>query len=178
MDGHLAFGTIDSFLIWRLTGGRVHATDATNASRTLLCNIHDAGWDGELLDIFGVPENMLPEIHDCSADYGETDPALFGGPISICGVAGDQQAATVGQACFEPGMLKSTYGTGCFALLNTGLDSGLIEQPSIDNHCLQDWPGYYLCPGRVDICRRRRGAVAQGRSWCHFRCGPDRGAGR
>ncbi len=120
MDGHLAFGTIDSFLIWRLTGGRVHATDATNASRTLLCNIHDAGWDEELLDIFGVPDNMLPEIHDCASDFGETDPGILGGPISIRGVAGDQQAATVGQACFEPGMLKSTYGTGCFALLNTG----------------------------------------------------------
>ncbi len=119
-DGHLAFGTIDSFLIWRLTDGRVHATDATNASRTLLCNIHTASWDSELLEAFDVPENMLPEIHDCTSDFGDTDPALFDGPISIRGVAGDQQAAAVGQACFEPGMLKSTYGTGCFALLNTG----------------------------------------------------------
>ncbi len=119
--GELCFGTIDSFLIWRLTGGMLHATDATNASRTLLYNIHDGTWDEELLAMFGVPRAILPEVKDCAADYGVTDPALFGAAIPICGVAGDQQAATIGQACFEPGMMKSTYGTGCFALLNTGL---------------------------------------------------------
>ncbi|WP_374333225.1 glycerol kinase GlpK [Aestuariivirga sp.] len=118
--GELAFGTIDSFLIWRLTGGKVHATDATNASRTLLYNIHTGEWDDALLRILGIPASLLPEVKDCAADFGVTDERLFGAAIPICGVAGDQQAATVGQACFEPGMMKSTYGTGCFALLNTG----------------------------------------------------------
>ena len=118
--GELAFGTIDSFLIWRLTGGRVHATDATNASRTLLYDIHSGQWDATLLRILNVPASLLPEVKDCAADFGVTDPKLLGAAIPICGVAGDQQAAVVGQACFEPGMMKSTYGTGCFALLNTG----------------------------------------------------------
>ncbi len=118
--GQLAFGTIDSFVISRLTGGRVHATDATNASRTLLLDIRTGQWDAELLDLFRVPASLLPEVRDCAADYGATDPALFGAAIPILGVAGDQQAATIGQACFEPGMMKSTYGTGCFALLNIG----------------------------------------------------------
>jgi len=120
--GKLAFGTVDSFLIWRLTGGRVHATDATNASRTLLFDIRRQVWDEELLAALNVPASMLPVVHDCAADYGSTDPALFGAAMPIRGVAGDQHAATVGQACFEPGMLKSTYGTGCFAVLNTGAD--------------------------------------------------------
>jgi glycerol kinase len=118
--GELAFGTIDSFLIWRLTGGKVHATDATNASRTLLYNIHTGTWDDELLRLLNVPRALLPEVKDCAADFGTTDPKLFGFAIPIGGVAGDQQAATIGQACFQPGMMKSTYGTGCFALLNTG----------------------------------------------------------
>ncbi|MEJ0012033.1 MAG: glycerol kinase GlpK [Bauldia sp.] len=118
--GELAFGTIDTFLIWRLTGGKVHATDATNASRTALFNIHDATWDDRLLALFNVPRALLPEVKDCAADYGVTDKAILGAAIPIAGVAGDQQAATVGQGCFAPGMLKSTYGTGCFALLNTG----------------------------------------------------------
>ena len=119
-QGELAFGTVDTFLLWRLTGGKVHATDATNASRTLLCNIHTGEWDDELLKVFDVPRALLPEIRDCSFYYGDTLPELFGGPIAIRGIAGDQHAATIGQACFEPGMMKSTYGTGCFALLNTG----------------------------------------------------------
>ncbi len=118
--GELAFGTVDTFLLWRLTGGKVHATDATNASRTLLFDIHRGEWDPDLLHLFRVPASILPEVKDCAADFGMTDPGLFGGPIAIGGVAGDQQAATVGQACFKPGMMKSTYGTGCFALLNTG----------------------------------------------------------
>ncbi len=118
--GDLAFGTVDSFLLWRLTGGKVHATDATNASRTLLYNIHEGKWDEALCALIGVPTSLLPAVHDCSADFGQTEAALFGAPIPICGIAGDQQAATVGQACFQPGMMKSTYGTGCFALLNTG----------------------------------------------------------
>ena len=118
--GELAFGTIDSFLVWQLTGGRVHATDATNASRTLMFDIHKGAWDDRLLKLLNVPRSMMPEVKDCAADFGATDAALFGAPINICGIAGDQQAALVGQACFKPGMMKSTYGTGCFALLNTG----------------------------------------------------------
>ena len=118
--GELLFGTVDCFLIWKLTGGRVHATDATNAARTLLYNIRDGGWDPEICHHMGVPLAMLPEVRDCAADYGVTRADLFGREIPILGVAGDQQAATVGQACFAPGMMKSTYGTGCFALLNTG----------------------------------------------------------
>jgi glycerol kinase len=118
--GHLAFGTVDSFLIWRLTGGRVHATDATNASRTLLYDISKGVWDDDLLKLFGVPRAMLPEVRDTNGDYGMTEASIFGAALPILGVAGDQQAATIGQACFSPGMIKSTYGTGCFAVLNTG----------------------------------------------------------
>ena len=119
-DGQLCFGTVDSFLLWRLTGGKSHATDATNASRTMLYDIHEGIWSPHLCDLFGVPETMLPTVMDSAAEFGTTEPDLFGGPIRITGIAGDQQAATIGQACFEPGMMKSTYGTGCFALLNTG----------------------------------------------------------
>jgi glycerol kinase len=118
--GRLAFGTIDSFLIWRLTGGRAHVTDATNAARTLLFDIGCGEWDGELARLLRVPVSLLPQVRDCCGEFGVTDPNLFGGPIRILGCAGDQQAATVGQGCFSPGMVKSTYGTGCFAVLNTG----------------------------------------------------------
>jgi glycerol kinase len=118
--GELLFGTVDCYLLWRLTGGKVHATDATNASRTLLFDIHTGAWDDDLLKLLGVPRAMLPEVKDSSFRFGETVPDLFGGPIVLAGIAGDQQAATIGQACFSPGMIKSTYGTGCFALLNTG----------------------------------------------------------
>ncbi|HUG61715.1 MAG TPA: glycerol kinase GlpK [Methylomirabilota bacterium] len=120
--GELAFGPVDSFLIWRLTGGREHVTDATNASRTLLYNIRRGDWDDDLLSLIRVPRAMLPKVLDSAADFGVTDPSILGSAIAIRGVAGDQQAATVGQACFSPGMLKSTYGTGCFAVLNTGPD--------------------------------------------------------
>jgi len=120
--GELCFGTIDTFLIWRLTGGKSFVTDATNASRTLMFNIGNQTWDKELLEILRVPTAMLAEVKDCAADFGVTDPSVFGAEVPILGVAGDQQAATIGQACFEPGMMKSTYGTGCFALLNTGTD--------------------------------------------------------
>lgn len=122
-QGRLVFGTVDSFLLWRLTGGRVHATDITNASRTLLYDIHERRWRGSLHDLLRVPANMMPEVKDCAADFGATDPDLFGGAIKIAGIAGDQQAATIGQACFRPGMIKSTYGTGCFAVLNTGQEA-------------------------------------------------------
>jgi glycerol kinase len=118
--GELCFGTIDSWLIYRLTGGRRHVTDATNASRTLLYNIAAQKWDEEILGWLGIPRALLPEVLDCCADFGRTDKAHFGAEIAVAGVAGDQQAATVGQACFEPGLMKSTYGTGCFALVNTG----------------------------------------------------------
>jgi glycerol kinase len=118
--GALAFGTVDSFILWHLTGGRVHATDATNAARTALCDIRTGTWDAELCGLFRVPMRLLPQIRDSAAEFGSTEPAHFGSAIPIRGIAGDQQAATIGQACFRPGMMKSTYGTGCFALLNTG----------------------------------------------------------
>ena len=118
--GDLAFGTIDTFLLWRLTGGKSHATDVTNASRTMLCDIRKLDWDDELLNLFGVPRSMLPTIKENAADFGTTDPKTIGVSLPIAGMAGDQQAAMIGQACFDPGMIKSTYGTGCFALMNTG----------------------------------------------------------
>ena len=118
--GRLAFGTIDAFLLWRLSGGKVHATDATNAARTLLFDIGRGQWDEDLCRQFDVPISLLPEVRDCAGDFGATVADLFGAPVRVLGIAGDQQAATVGQGCFKPGMMKSTYGTGCFALLNTG----------------------------------------------------------
>ena len=118
--GDLLFGTVDSWLVWNLTGGKAHVTDATNAARTLLYDIRKGRWSRTICDRLNIPMAMLPEVRDCAADFGETRPDLFGRPIPILGIAGDQQAATVGQACFKPGMMKSTYGTGCFALLNTG----------------------------------------------------------
>ncbi|PIE64096.1 MAG: glycerol kinase [Desulfobacterales bacterium] len=121
--GELLFGTIDTFLLWRLTGGKVHATDATNASRTMLFNIHNNSWDDDLLKLIDIPSSMLPEVKDCSADFGTSDPELLGAAIPIGGMAGDQQSALVGQACFQPGMIKSTYGTGCFIVLNTGSEA-------------------------------------------------------
>ncbi len=136
--GDLAFGTVDSFVLWRLTGGAQHATDATNASRTLLYDIRRGAWDEELLSLLKVPENILPRVMDSAARFGETTPDLFGGPIPILGIAGDQQAATVGQACFQPGMMKSTYGTGCFALLNTG------SQPVESKHRMLTTIAYQL----------------------------------
>ncbi|MBB3995389.1 glycerol kinase [Sulfitobacter undariae] len=118
--GLLKFGTVDSWLIWNLTGGRAHVTDATNAARTMLYDIHKGVWSKDICALLDIPMEMLPQVKDCAADFGKTDPDILGAAIPIFGVAGDQQAAAVGQACFEPGMLKSTYGTGCFALLNTG----------------------------------------------------------
>ena len=129
--GKLAFGTIDCFLLWRLTGGRIHATDATNASRTLLFNIHTQEWDDDLLEILRVPRALLPDVRDCAADYGVATDACLGGDVPVCGMAGDQQAALIGQAGFETGMTKSTYGTGCFVVANTG-DTALAS----NNHLL------------------------------------------
>ena len=118
--GELRFGTIDCFLLWRLTGGQVHRTDATNASRTMLFNIHTQQWDEELLKLLDIPTSLLPEVMDSAADFGQTDASVLGASVPVCGIAGDQQAALIGQACFSPGMVKSTYGTGCFMVMNTG----------------------------------------------------------
>ena len=137
-QGKLAFGTIDSFLMWRLTDGKVHATDATNASRTSLFNIHTQDWDEELLKIFNVPKNMLPDVLDSAADFGITTEQAIGVEIPVCGVAGDQQAASIGQCCFEPGMTKSTYGTGGFAMMNTG------DTPIVSTSGLLTTVGYRL----------------------------------
>ena len=136
--GEILFGTVDSYLIWRLTGGARHVTDATNAARTLLYDIRKGAWDEDLCRLFGVPMAMLPEVRDSAAAFGESRADLFGRPIPILGVAGDQQAATVGQACFEPGMVKSTYGTGCFAVLNTG------DQPVMSQNRLLTTIAYQL----------------------------------
>lgn len=136
--GKLAFGTVDSYLIWKLTGGAVHATDATNAARTMLYDIRAGRWSEEMCAMLDIPMSLLPEVRDCASDFGTTRPDLFGRPIPILGVAGDQQAATIGQACFKPGMLKSTYGTGCFALLNTG------ETPVLSEHRLLTTIAYQL----------------------------------
>ncbi len=136
--GELLFGTIDTFLIWRLTNGKQHVTDATNASRTAIFNIHNQTWDDELLALFNVPANMLPEVRDSSDDFGTTDAQWLGAPIPIAGVAGDQQAALVGQACFQPGMGKSTYGTGCFMIVNTG------DTPSVSRNRLLTTIGYRI----------------------------------
>lgn len=124
--GELAFGTVDSFLLWRLTGGQSHATDATNASRTLLFNIHTQQWDDELLELLRIPRAILPEVKNTCDDFGTTDASLLGASLPVAALIGDQQAATVGQACFAPGMAKSTYGTGCFLVLNTG-DQAMVS---------------------------------------------------
>ncbi len=141
--GELAAGTIDSFLLWRLTGGRVHATDWTNAGRTMLYDIHRRQWDPELLRLFNIPEGLLPEVHPNAYHFGETDPALFGKAIPILGMAGDQQAALIGQACFSPGMVKSTYGTGCFMLMNTG------SEALTSTHRLLTTPAYEIGSDRA-----------------------------
>jgi glycerol kinase len=143
--GEVLFGTVDTFLIWRLTGGRGHVTDVSNASRTLMFDIHTLDWDDELLRLLGVPRRMLPEVRSSSEVYGETSADLFGAPIKIAGAAGDQQAATFGQACFEPGSAKNTYGTGCFMLLNTG------RQPVPSKNGLLTTVGWKL-GGEVTYC--------------------------
>ena len=157
-QGEVLFGTIDSFLIWRLTGGRVHATDVSNASRTMLLDIHTLDWDDELLRVFDVPRAMLPKVLPSSGLFGESEASLLGKPLPISGVAGDQQAATFGQACFEPGTAKNTYGTGCFLLMNLG------SQPRESQHGLLTTVGWqvggettYCLEGSVFIA----GAVVQ-----------------
>jgi glycerol kinase len=165
--GEIAFGTIDSFLLWRLSGGRCHATDVTNAARTMLFDIRHFAWDEELLDVFGIPPALLPEVRDTGADYGTTSRDLFGAAIPIAGMAGDQQAAAIGQACFRPGMIKTTYGTGAFALLNIG------SEPTLSRHKLLTTIAYrlggetayalegsiFVAGGAVQWLRERLGAI-------------------
>ncbi len=136
--GELAAGTIDSFLLWRLTGGRVHATDFTNAARTMLLNIHTGQWDEDLCRLFDIPASILPTVHANTHLFGETDPSIFGRALPIAGMAGDQQSALIGQACFQPGMVKSTYGTGCFMLINTG------DAPQTSTNRLLTTPAYHI----------------------------------
>jgi glycerol kinase len=129
-EGRLAFGTIDSWLVWTLTGGKVHSTDVTNASRTMLFNIHSLSWDKELLELFEIPHSMLPEVHSSSEVYGETTGEILAAKIPVAGIAGDQQAALFGQMCTEPGMVKNTYGTGCFMLMNIG-ESPIVSKNNL-----------------------------------------------
>lgn len=135
--GELCFGTIDTWLIWQLTSGQSYVTDATNASRTLMYNIRTGKWDKQLLDLLGVPKSMLPEVKDCAADFGVCDAKIFGAAIPITGVAGDQHAASIGQACFKPGMVKSTYGTGCFAMMNIGDKPIISKNKMLTTICYQ-----------------------------------------
>ena len=163
--GDLAFGTVDSFLVWRLTNGRVHVTDATNASRTLLFNIHSGAWDDDLLALFRVPRSMLPEVEDCAAEFGEAAAEYLGAAIPIRGIAGDQQAALIGQACFRPGMVKSTYGTGCFALVNTG-DRAVEPTHKLLTTIAYQFGGKRTYRARrLDLLGGRDGAMAARRSW-------------
>ena len=157
-QGDIAFGTVDTWLLWKLTGGRVHATDLSNASRTLMFNIRNLKWDPELLDLFGIPEEILPDVRSSSQIYGKTDPGIFGGEIPVAGIAGDQQAALFGQMCTTRGMVKNTYGTGCFVLMNTGSD------PVFSDHKLLttiawgiDGKVFYALEGSIFIA----GAVVQ-----------------
>ncbi|MEO6193558.1 MAG: glycerol kinase GlpK, partial [Thermoanaerobaculia bacterium] len=167
----LAFGTVDSWLLWKLTGGALHATDVTNASRTLLWNLHTGAWDGELLRILDVPREILPEVRSSSEVYGETLAELLGAPVPIAGVAGDQQAALFGQACLRPGMVKNTYGTGCFLLMNAG------DRPVVSRHELLTTPAWRI-GGRTDYALEGSvfvaGAVVQ---WLRDGLGLIRSAG-
>ncbi len=156
--GQLAFGTVDSWIIWNLTGGKRHVTDATNAARTMLYNIHKGEWSERICELLDVPPAVLPEVLDCAADFGTTDASIFGAEVPILGVAGDQQAATLGNACFEAGMLKSTYGTGCFALLNTGDTAVRSENRMLTTIAYQlDGKPTYALEGAIFIA----GAVVQ-----------------
>ncbi|NVK32237.1 MAG: glycerol kinase GlpK, partial [Gammaproteobacteria bacterium] len=156
--GELLFGTVDTWLIWNFTGGKRHVTDATNAARTMLYNIHTGQWSEDICAKLNIPMQMLPEVLDCAADFGITDADILGAELPIYGVAGDQQAATIGQACFEPGMLKSTYGTGCFALLNTGDKAVLSNNRLLTTIAYQlDGKTTYALEGSIFIA----GAVVQ-----------------
>ncbi len=170
--GRLAFGTVDTFLLWRLTGGRVHATDATNACRTMLYNIHENCWDEDHARSARHSRFAPSRGPRFLGRFRHNRPELFGAPIPVRGIAGDQQAALVGQACFAPGMIKSTYGTGCFIVLNTGERAGGLEKPSAHHHRLPSGRQKHLCPGRFHLRGRRRRPVD---ARCH---GADRGSQR
>ncbi len=155
-SGALAFGTVDSWLLWKLTGGKAHATDATNAARTLLYDIREGCWSRKMCEMLDIPQSLLPEVKDCAADFGTCE--LFGAPVPILGIAGDQQAATIGQGCFAPGMMKSTYGTGCFALLNTGAELVLSDNRLLTTIAYQlDGKVTYALEGSIFVA----GAVVQ-----------------
>lgn len=157
-NGELCFGTIDSFLLWRFTKGKVHATDASNASRTLLMNLETRQWDEELLEKLNIPASLLPEIHDNTSDYGYTNKELLGSEVPICAMIGDQQGALIGQACIEAGLLKSTYGTGCFALLNTGEQIIRSDNRLLSTLAYQlDGKPYYALEGSIFMA----GAIIQ-----------------
>ncbi|HRF41982.1 MAG TPA: glycerol kinase GlpK, partial [Saprospiraceae bacterium] len=157
-QGELCFGTIDTWLLWKLTNGKVHATDVSNASRTMLCNIHTLEWDPELLELFGVPAAMLPQIRSSSEVYGHTENVLTATRMPIAGIAGDQQAALFGQMCIEPGMVKNTYGTGCFMLMNTGTQAVASQNALLTTVAWQiDGLTHYALEGSVFIA----GAVVQ-----------------
>ena len=165
--GEIACGTIDSFLLWRLSGGQRHATDVTNAARTMLFDIRRFAWDVELLDGFGIPRALLPEVRDTGDDFGATTPDVFGAAIPIAAIAGDEQAAAIGQACFRSGMIKTTYGTGAFALLNIGPEPTLSRNKLLTtNRLIADYDRLpvmrrdCLCLGGQYFCRRRGRAVA------------------
>ena len=175
--GEVCFGTIDSFLLFRLTGGRLHATDATNAARTKLYDIRSGHWDERLLERLGVPRAMLPEVRDSQSDFGETEPEHFGAAIPIRGVAGDQQAAAYGQACFRPGMLKATYGTGCFVLANTGAEKVASATRMLSTIFHQLEGQAHLRARRRDLHGRRHGAVAPRQSRPDRLGGGERGRG-
>ena len=167
--GELAFGTIDSFLLWHLTGGTVHATDATNASRTMLFDIHRQCWDGDLLRLFNVPEALLPEVHDNSFHYGVTAGGLFDEAIPVAGMAGDQHAALIGQACLDAGMAKATYGTGCFFLLNTGQQALSPAKGTLTTMAYRTGWAAYLRRRGIDFCRRSHAQMAARPAWVSSR---------
>ena len=163
-QGKLALGTVDSWLIWNLTGGKVHVTDVTNASRTMLYNIKTLKWDQELLELFGIPESMLPEVKSSSEVYGETAKGILSVSVPIAGIAGDQQAATFGQMCLSPGSVKCTYGTGCFILCNTGEEPVSFQEQPGDHHCLAGKGEDHLCPGGKYFYWRSCDPVVEGRT--------------
>ena len=176
--GELAFGTVDSWLAWKLSGGGLHVTDVSNASRTMLYDIHVGDWDEALLSLFRIPRSMLPRVLPSSRVYGESTKRIFGAPIPIAGIAGDQQAALFGQACHAPGMAKNTYGTGCFMLLNTGPKAVPSKHGLLTTRCAQRGPKpQYALEGSVFIARRG-GAVAARRPGLHPLIGRNRSARR
>ena len=166
--GELAFGTVDSFLIWRLTGGRAHATDATNAARTMLYNIHDGAWDDDICRLMDIPMSMLPEVRDCAGEFGVTEASLFGRSLPILGVAGDQQAATLGPGLFCAGDDEIYLWDGVLCPAQHRRDAGGVAKPDADDDCLPVGRGSHLCAGGLDFHCRGGGAVAARRAGDHW----------